>query len=111
MKSYLHVFILSFAFCTSDITIHTLGEVRDGGCLVGTWWVKCSQGHIDQVDGITCNHDCSQCNFSNKSVDDGTAMVVCPYGHATRVQDHTSSHLCSFVNSNGIVCNTECKVD
>jgi len=111
MKSYINVIVLSLAVCTSNVTIHPIRvERNDGGCLVGTWYVQCTRGHIDQVDDITCNHNCSQCTFENKSVDDGTAMVVCPYGHATRVEDHTSSHLCSYRYSNGNVCNTECRI-
>lgn len=86
-------------------------EKKPSGCLIGTYWVQCNQGHNDQVDGITCNHHCSQCKFDNLSVDDGKAMVVCPKGHATRVEDHTLSHKCTFAYPNGTICNLECRLD
>ncbi len=60
--------------------------------LRGKWIVRCVNGHDDEVDGITKNHDCDTCD--KKSVDNGTANVVCPNGHASPVGGITESHIC-----------------
>ena len=77
------------------------------GFLEGTWIVRCRNGHDDQVDGITRNHDCEKCGV--KSVDGGTADVVCPAGHATRVGGVTRDHACSFPLPSGGICGKQCR--
>lgn len=76
-------------------------------CLRGTWIVRCPNGHDDQVDDITCNHDCEKCDA--KAVDGGRAMVVCPAGHATQVTGITESHLCNYRLPNGGICGQQCR--
>ena len=77
------------------------------GFLRGTWIVRCPNGHDDQVDDITRNHDCETCDA--KSVDGGSANVVCPDGHATHVEGVTESHACSFKLPNGGICRKQCR--
>jgi hypothetical protein len=77
------------------------------GFLEGTWIVRCRNGHDDQVDGITRNHDCEEC--PEKSVDGGNANVVCPDGHATHVGGVTRDHLCTHQLSNGGICGKQCR--
>jgi hypothetical protein len=82
-------------------------EARETVCLEGTWIVRCPRGHDDQVDDITCNHDCEKCGL--KSVDGGTADVVCPDGHATRVGGVTRTHSCTFPLPGGGICGKQCR--
>lgn len=77
------------------------------GFLRGTWIVRCPNGHDDQVDDITRNHDCEKCGA--KAVDGGTANVVCPDGHATRVTGVTESHLCSYPLPGGGTCGKQAR--
>ncbi len=81
----------------------------DQGFLRGTWFVRCGNGHVDQVDGITRNHDCDHDGCGLKSVDGGTAWVVCPNGHATKVSGITESHLCDYRFPNGSMCGQQCR--
>lgn len=69
-------------------------------CLMGTWIVRCRNGHDDRVDDITCNHDCDHCD--DKSVTDGAANVVCPLGHVSIVGGVTTTHACP-------TCGRECR--
>jgi hypothetical protein len=63
-------------------------------CLMGTWIVRCANGHNNEVGGITCNHQCEAGGCNLYSVTDGGAMVVCPNGHASGVGGATRSHRC-----------------
>lgn len=80
---------------------------RADGFLHGTWIVRCSKGHDDQVDGITRNHECETCG--EKSVDGCTADVVCPDGHASHVGGITESHLCTVALRAGGICGKQCR--
>lgn len=64
------------------------------GVLVGSWLVVCSQGHVDQVDGMTSQHDCEQ-GPEKGVVDDGRANVKCSHcGSVESVSGVTSQHTC-----------------
>ena|SRR6516164_4947691 len=77
------------------------------GFLRGTWIVRCPNGHNDQVEDITRNHDCEKCGA--KAVSGGSANVVCPVGHATHVEGITESHICSQRNPDGSMCGRQCR--
>lgn len=86
------------------------------GFLDGTFYVRCSRGHDDKVEGITRNHDCEgrvngrKCN--EKSVDGGTAIVVCPDGHGgpeNRVERITRQHQCQTKLPNGGICGKQAR--
>jgi hypothetical protein len=87
----------------------TLNETSISICLRGTWIVRCKNGHDDQVDGITCNHDCEKNGCGLKSVDNGKAMVVCPDGHSSRVEGITEQHRCAHELLSGGICGKQCR--
>src|SRR5689334_5407256 len=78
------------------------------GFLEGSWRVRCSNNHDDQVGGITQNHTCETCGV--QSVTAGSANVVCPDNHATHVEDITMSHLCTYPLSTGGICGKQCRL-
>lgn len=69
--------------------------------LIGTWVVRCPDGHDEQVTGITQNHTC---HCGKKSVEDGSGVVVCPDGHTrdNGVSGITKKHKCGE-------CGKECR--
>jgi hypothetical protein len=77
------------------------------GFLVGTFIVRCPNGHDDQVEDITRNHDCEWCGA--KAVDGGRARVVCPDGHATHVEGITRQHKCTQPLPGGGECAKQCR--
>ena len=79
---------------------------RFDGFLVGTFIVRCPNGHDDQVENITRNHDCEKCGA--KAVDGGKAKVVCPDGHATPVEAITRQHKCTQPLPGGGECAKQC---
>jgi hypothetical protein len=81
---------------------------RADGFLVGTWKVRCENGHDDQVEDITRNHTCEHSGCGKKSVDGGKAKVVCPDGHATQVEGVTRQHKCTQKLDNGGECAKQC---
>ena len=69
--------------------------------LLGTWIIWCPNGHQDEVNDVTDNHDCTVCG--NQTVNGGAAIPVCPNGHHVDIVGGvTTSHLCS-------VCGDECR--
>lgn len=80
------------------------------GFLEGTFIVRCPNGHDDQVENITHNHDCEKCGA--KAVDDGRANVVCPDGHGgpeNHVEAITRQHQCQHPMPGGGICGKQCR--
>ena len=89
MQSSRREFIASTLGTISGVGFIVARPEHARACLVGTWWVRCPNGHIDTVEDVTCNHDCEKCParaFSN-----GNGTVVCPVGHNNYVQTGSSS--------------------
>jgi hypothetical protein len=82
---------------------------RAQACLVGTWKVRCPNGHDDTVNDVTCNHVCEKCHAD--AIKDGSGCVVCPHGHAAHVstgsRDERDEWLTSFTCPVG---KSECRV-
>jgi hypothetical protein len=69
-------------------------------CLSGTWFVRCPNGHVDQVDDITCQHECNTCHA--QAFSGGNVTVVCPKGHDNPLVNTGSkdqAKQCQFVKS------------
>lgn len=61
--------------------------------LVGTWRVRCLNGHDNMVAGFTRDHRCETCGIM--SVSEGSAWVVCPRcGNVDHVDGVTRQHEC-----------------
>ena len=79
------------------------------GFLEGTYIVRCANGHDDQVEDITRNHDCEH-DDDLKSVDDGRANLVCPDGHGdNHVEGITREHTCNHALPTGGICGKQCR--
>jgi hypothetical protein len=70
--------------------------------LLGTFVVRCPNGHDDTVTKGTAQHVCEKCG--TQTFRGGKVTVVCPHGHPNEVTLHgqTKSIICS-------VCKTECR--
>jgi hypothetical protein len=82
------------------------------GFLEGTFIVRCRNGHDNQVENITRNHDCDVSGCGAKSVDEGTANVVCPRGHGgpeNHVEGVTRQHQCQHPEPSGGICGLPCR--
>jgi hypothetical protein len=78
-------------------------------CLCGTWFVRCPNGHVDQVDKVTCQHECEKCGA--QAFSGGDVTVVCPNGHDNRLvntgnRDQTSQWASSLRCR---TCGAECR--
>ena len=66
-------------------------------CLVGTWWVRCPNRHVDTVEDVTCNHTCEKCGAN--AVSNGNGTVVCPVGHDNYVRTGSRSERGSWLKT------------
>jgi hypothetical protein len=80
-------------------------------CLVGTWKVRCPNGHVDTVSQVTCNHNCETCGTA--AVSNGEGNIVCPAGHVNHVVTGDRDHQDSWIRSHTCAtegCGRECCV-
>jgi hypothetical protein len=72
--------------------------------LIGTWVVRCQNGHDNMVSNVTINHSCETRGCGIKSVSEGAAWVVCPRNkdHCDWVSGITKQHECE-------TCGAQCR--
>ena len=100
MKKHKKTLIVVYVFSIVCFVLPAIASAQN--VMVGTWYVRCANGHTDKVDCLTENHLCEKCWTA--SVVAGKARVVCPNGHVNAVSGLTQSKKCS-------VCGKECRRD
>jgi hypothetical protein len=76
-------------------------------CLIGTWKVRCPNGHDNTVDEITCNHTCDKCHA--QAFKDGEGNIVCPNYHVNHVSTGNSGQKGMWIRSYACsTCKAEC---